>query len=200
MRSKKSDVRLHALRVEDAGRQPQQRVDVALVQELAPHGLAGAALEEHVVGHDDGGAAVDLEQGLDVLDEVELLVRGRRPEVGAVVGERLAVGLALLVDDRDGRLLAEGRIGDHDVDVVAGLVAQGVVGADRRLAACRRRADAVQEEVHRAQAGDAVHQLDAAQRVEAQVPLLVAVELVVVWRGSRGRRGGSRPCRRPGRR
>jgi hypothetical protein len=36
-------------------------VDVALVEELAADGLAGAALEEDVVGDDDGGAAVDLQ-------------------------------------------------------------------------------------------------------------------------------------------
>jgi hypothetical protein len=39
--------------LEDAGRQPQQRVDVALVKQLASHSLAGAALEEHVVRHHD---------------------------------------------------------------------------------------------------------------------------------------------------
>jgi hypothetical protein len=66
-------------------------VDVALVEQLAAHGLAGPALEQHVVGDDDGGAAVDLEQRLDVLDEVELLVRGGDPEVRAVIDQRLLV-------------------------------------------------------------------------------------------------------------
>ena len=89
MRSKKSDVRLHALRVEDAGRQAQQRVDVALLEQLAADRLAGAALEEHVVRHDDGRPAVLLQQRLDVLQEVELLVGGRGPEVVAVDDERL---------------------------------------------------------------------------------------------------------------
>jgi hypothetical protein len=51
-------VGLDALRVEDAGRQAQEGVHVALVQELAAHDLARAALEEHVVGHDDRRAAV----------------------------------------------------------------------------------------------------------------------------------------------
>ena len=55
------DVGLDALRVEDAGRQAQERVDVALVQELAADRLAGAALEEDVVGHDDRRPAVDLQ-------------------------------------------------------------------------------------------------------------------------------------------
>jgi hypothetical protein len=50
--------------------------------------------------------------------------------------------------------------------VLAGLVAQGIVGLDRRLALVVVGADAVQEQVHGAQARDAVHQLDAAQGLE----------------------------------
>ena len=41
-------------------------------------------------------------------------------------------------------------------------------------------ADAVQDQVHPAQAGDVGNQLDSTQRLEAQVPLLVAVQLEVV--------------------
>ena len=67
-------VRLHALGVEDAGRQPQHRVQVEVGEQLAAQGLAGAALEQHVVGQDDGGAAVDVQDRHDVLQEVELLV------------------------------------------------------------------------------------------------------------------------------
>ena len=43
------DVGLHALGVEDAGRQPQQRMDVALLQQVAADGFAGSAFEQHVV-------------------------------------------------------------------------------------------------------------------------------------------------------
>ena len=49
---------------------------VAQAGAVAADGLAGAAFEQHVVGHHHGGAAVLPEQGLDVLDEVELFVRG----------------------------------------------------------------------------------------------------------------------------
>ncbi len=59
-------------------------MDIALVQELAADGLAGAAFEQHVVRHHDRGAAVVLQHRLDVLDEVELLVGGRGPEVVAL--------------------------------------------------------------------------------------------------------------------
>ena len=77
------DVGLDALGVEDAGGQPQQGMDIAIVQEAFADGFAGAALEENVVGHNDGGAAVDLQQAADVLEEVELLVAGGGPEVVA---------------------------------------------------------------------------------------------------------------------
>jgi hypothetical protein len=38
---------LDAAGVEDPGRQPQQRVHVALLEQLTADGFAGAALEEH---------------------------------------------------------------------------------------------------------------------------------------------------------
>ena len=43
-------------------------VHVAGREQLAADRFAGAALEEDVVGQDDGGAAVDLEAGDDVLE------------------------------------------------------------------------------------------------------------------------------------
>jgi hypothetical protein len=45
-------------------------VQIALVEELSADHLAGSALEEHVVGHDDGRPAVHLQQRRHVLDEV----------------------------------------------------------------------------------------------------------------------------------
>ena len=56
------DVRLHAARVEDSSRQPQQRVYVTLLQQSSPDCLARPALEQNVVGYDDGGAPIDPEQ------------------------------------------------------------------------------------------------------------------------------------------
>ena len=47
------DVRLHALGVEDPGRQPQQRMNVALLQQLPTHDLPSPTLEEDVIGHDN---------------------------------------------------------------------------------------------------------------------------------------------------
>lgn len=143
-------VGLDALGVEDARRQAQERVDLALLEPVPAHGLSGAALEEDVVGHDHCGAPVDLAQRFHVLEEVALLVRRRHPEVGAVVGEHLPIGVAFLVDDGNRRLLAEGRVRDHHVGVRARLIAERVVGSDRRLVAVGAvGADAVQVIPHK---------------------------------------------------
>ena len=80
----KEDVGLDALRVEDAGRLTQLRVNVGLFEELASHSLAGTAFEEDVVRYNDRGAAVLLQDGEDVLKEVELFVAGARPEIVAM--------------------------------------------------------------------------------------------------------------------
>ena len=71
-------VGFHALRIEETGRQTQECVHVAFVQELAPDGLPRATFEKDVVWYHDRGAAILFQQGFDVLDEIELLVGGRR--------------------------------------------------------------------------------------------------------------------------
>jgi hypothetical protein len=72
-------VRLDSVRVEDAGRRPQQRVHVELGEQPPPDRLARATLEQDVVRQDDSGAAIDGQDGLDVLNEVELLVARGHP-------------------------------------------------------------------------------------------------------------------------
>lgn len=100
------DVRLDTTGVEDARGQAQERVEVELLEEAPPDLLASPALEQDVVGQDDRCATVHLQQQHDVLQEVQLLVGRRRPEVGPVVGDVFPVGLAVRSDDCDGRLLS----------------------------------------------------------------------------------------------
>ena len=71
-------VGLDALGIEHAGGQAQYRVQVGVLQELAADGFARAALEQHVVRNDHGGASGGLEHRANVLHEIELLVRGAR--------------------------------------------------------------------------------------------------------------------------
>ena len=65
---------LHALGVEQARGQAQQRVHIALVQQLLADGFARAAFKQHVVGQHHSRAAMGGQQGLDVLHKVELLI------------------------------------------------------------------------------------------------------------------------------
>lgn len=82
---KEEHICLDALRIEDARRQTQDGVQVALLHEVAADGLTVAVGEQDVVGQDDGGArfAVCLKAAVDVLEEVELLVARRVGEVVA---------------------------------------------------------------------------------------------------------------------
>ena len=127
-----------------------------------------------------------------MLDEVELLVAGRGPEVVADDLQALPFLLAFLVDDRDARLLAERGIGQHHV--VSGRLGRCrrlslVSTVDRALGAVG--ADPVEQQVHRAEAGHAVDDLDTLEGVELQVLLLVLVQAGVVrstmksWAASR---------------
>ena len=67
-----------------------QSVDVAVLEQGAAHRLSGSALEQHVVGHHHRSPAVDLQDRLHVLNEVELLVGGRSREVLPYHDERAA--------------------------------------------------------------------------------------------------------------
>jgi hypothetical protein len=61
-------------------------------------------------------------------------------------------------------------IGQHDVEALAGIGAEAVVGPDGRVAFVGAgRADAVQEQVQRAQTGHAVDDLHAAQGIQLQM-------------------------------
>ena len=58
---------------------------VRVVEESSPYGLTCSSLEQDVVGDDDGRSSSGLQEGFDVLEEVELFVAGGCPEVGALV-------------------------------------------------------------------------------------------------------------------
>src|SRR5207253_11117916 len=116
--------------------------------------------------------------GRDDLYGVILLFTRRGPVVDAHLGERFATGLSLLVDVGDAALLAEGGIGQHHAEALARVGGQAVADVDR--AGLRVRPDAVQVQVHDAEAGGVVDDLPAAQGVVRDVVELVAVERVVV--------------------
>ena len=96
-----------------------------------------------------------------MLDEVELLVAGGRPEVLPLVAVR--------------RRPAERRVGQHHVEGLAGRVPQSVVHNDRRVGLGAL--DAVQQHVHGAQTGRQVGNLPTGERTRAQVSDLVGFQV-----------------------
>ena len=124
------DVRLHALRVKNAGGQAQQRMHVRLLEQFAPDGFARAAFKQHVVRQHHRRAAVLLEDGENVLEKIELLVARARPEIVAVDDERFLGRLARLVDDGHAAFFAERRIGQDNL-VFAVLPGQRILGHHR---------------------------------------------------------------------
>jgi len=111
------------------------------------------AFEKNVVGNDDRSAAVLLQDGEDVLKEVELFVARARPEIVAMHNERLFLFVAGFVDDGDAALLSEGRICQHHL-VFAVFASERVFHHYRHMR--RIGPDAVKDEVHAAEARDAI--------------------------------------------
>lgn len=65
------------------------------------------------VGNNDSGAAVLLQDGEDVLKEVELFVARAGPEIVAMHDKRLFLFVAGFVNDSDAALLYKWWIGQH---------------------------------------------------------------------------------------
>ena len=109
-----------------------------------------------------------------MLDEVELLVAGRGPEVFADHDLILALGVAFLVHEQEALLLAERRIGeDHRVLVVPRRRQAVVPGVDDHLVA----SDAVEMGIHRTHASDLGGQLHALDQIGLQRAQLVPIEI-----------------------
>ena len=174
------DVGLDPLRVEDAGRQPEHRVEVEVGEQLVSDHLAGAALEEDVVRQHHRGAAVRVKDGGDVLDEVELLGARRRHEVLPLDLPVLTDLSTIGADHGDRRLAAGGRVGQDNRPPLVGVGDQRV--ADLGQGVTVGGAHAVEEKVHRGESRCAVDELVAA---DESVPELLAL-------GRHGRRADAR--------
>jgi len=111
-----------------------------------------------------------------VLEEVQLLVLGRCPEVGPLVGLALFLQVALFVYDCDGRFLPEWRIGQEQAYpvAVARRARQAVLAGDD---GARVGFDAVEDQVHDAKPGGVRDEFPALHEAALQVLLLVGVEV-----------------------
>src|SRR2546430_16336111 len=130
-------------------------MNVSLLKEFATDRFTGAAFKEDVIGHNDRGAAMLLQDGEDVLEEVELFVARARPEIVAMHDERLFLFVAGFVDDRDAALLSEWRISQHHL-VFAVFTGERVL--HHHWYVCRVAPYAVKHEVHATKPRDAIDQ------------------------------------------
>src|SRR5437588_7900762 len=128
-----------------------------------------------------------------MLEEIELFVAGAGPEIVAIDDKRFLGRFARLVDDGHAALLAERRIGQHQVvfavlpgqcvfhqhwnfALQSGTAILAVSSFSDRLEACPTLPDAMQQEIHAAEPADAVDQLNAYKRAALQPPLLCEIE------------------------
>lgn len=80
-------------------------MDIAFIQQPATDRLPRSTLEQHVIRYNDSRSPIDGQQSLHMLQEVELLVGGRGPEVVALVTLALLRSPAILADDGDATFL-----------------------------------------------------------------------------------------------
>ena len=95
-------VGLHALSVENPGRQSQDRMQVALVHQVSTDLGADAFFKQNVVRQNDGSSATGFESAINVLQESQLLVACHEGKVIASRTTATAFG-------------AKRRIGQHDI-------------------------------------------------------------------------------------
>jgi hypothetical protein len=98
-----------------------------------------------------------LQDGKDMLEEVELFVARARPEIVAMNHERLFLFVASFVNDSDAALLSERRISQHHL-VLTVFPGERVLHHHRHV--CRIAPDAMKNKIHAAQSRDAVDQLN----------------------------------------
>ena len=106
-----------------------------------------------------------------MLEEVELFVGGGVFEVFAFVVLAFGGGLPIFADDSIAGFFAEGWVGEDDIEAFARVVGEGVALAHGADAV----ADAVEVEVHGAEADDFVDDVDAGEGGLAEFFELVAV-------------------------
>ena len=120
------DICLYSLGIEKTGRQSQECMHIAFMEELAPDCLACAAFKEDVIRHNDCRTAMLFEKSLYMLDKIKLFVRGRCPEVLTLDRLFLLVRLPVSADYGCTALFAEGRIGQHHLEPVSRISCQRI--------------------------------------------------------------------------
>ena len=175
------DIGLNTGLVEDTGWQSEDGMQIRGLEQFLTDDLTGTTFEQHIIRHHDGGSAGGFQNGVDVLDEIQLLVGTGGPEILAVVDQLFILFFAFLVGDGDRRLFAEGRVGQNVVHTVAGIRQQGIAQGDGDIAIDI--ADVVQIQIHQRHLEGISDQLVAVEGFVLQELLVLTAEGVVVGVG-----------------
>ena len=170
-------VRLDTGLIEDTRGQTEDGMEIRSLQQLLSHRFTGTALKQDVIGYDHRRFARGLHDGVDVLNEVELLVGAGRPEILAVVDQILFFLLALLVGHGNGGLFAEGRVGEDVIHTVAGIGEQGIALGYGDVAVDIT--DIVEVEIHQGHFEGGLDQLVAEEGLVLEKFLLFPIQRIV---------------------
>ena len=163
---KEQHVGFDALGVKDAGRQPQDGVQMAFVHQVATNIGALTAFKQYVIRHHHRCAAAGV-QGVDnMLHKAQLFVAGRVHEGTSDVGPRSA---------------AKRRVGGDNMRLrqVLAVAAQRVTQADG-TAVVEVAFNIVQQTVHQRQTAGAGHQFKADKRAVDLEILGVAIKIIQI--------------------
>lgn len=145
------DIGLHPLSIEDARRQSQDRMQIALLHQIAADIHPRVIFKEHIVWHHHRTAATRLQASVTVLQEAKLFITGDK-------GEIIPGGCASPF------LGAKGGIGEDDIGGAKSLTIRGQGIATEPVAL-----NVVQHGIHEGQAvgiGDEFHAIEGVQALE----------------------------------
>ena len=160
----KQHVRLHSLRVKNPRRQPQNRVQITLIHQVAPDFFPDPTFEQHVIGQHHRRPPTGLKATVDVLHKTELFVARRKREVRPSRKTAAFFRPKRRVSEHQRRLGQPGAI-----------VRKGVPVSDPAV-------DAVEHQVHHREAMRVLHMFHPEKRLALIFLLLSlgqAVEIVV---------------------
>ena len=169
--------------IENTGGQAEDGMQIGGLEQLLADDLTGTALKQHIIRNHNGGSTGGFQNGVDMLDEIQLLVGAGCPEVLTVVNQFLVLLFALLVGDGDGGFFAEGRVGQNIVHPIAGVGQQGISQSHRHVAI--NITDVVQIQVHQCHFEGGSHQLIAVEGFVFQELLVLPAEGVVAGIGEK---------------
>ena len=157
---KEKHIGLHTVGIENAGGKTQNRMQIILLEQFVPDLLRRIAVGQNAVRKDDADAAAGFHNGHDMLQEVDLIIRG--------LDELRAVGR-----DIDTALGAgpKGRIGHDDLVQAVGLIDQGILVDDGALV----HADIMEIQIHRREGHDEIGIIRAEKGIVLQETLLLDI-------------------------